>query len=147
MALEGCEWSSARPGRTLPPGKNRYPLYWRLGGPQGQSGRADNLVPTGIRSRTVQPVVSRYTNWATRPIYFVLLENQTFLHNNQLCTPWFKHPLIEISTHNIFSAPLLEYVVLSPLCLIIFTLWFRHGLHTNVYIQHIFYTVIEILCI
>jgi len=36
-------------------------------GPQGRSGRAENLVPTGIRSRTVQPVVSRYTDWDTRP--------------------------------------------------------------------------------
>jgi hypothetical protein len=61
-ALEGGEWSAARPGRTLPPGKTRYPLYRRLGGPQDWSGRAENLVPTGIRSRTVQPVVSRYTN-------------------------------------------------------------------------------------
>ena len=31
-------------------------------GPQGRSGRVENLVPTGIRSRTVQPVVSRYTD-------------------------------------------------------------------------------------
>jgi len=62
--LEGGEWSAARPGRTLPPGKTRYPFYSRLGGPQGRSGRAENLVPTGIRSRTVQPVVSRYTDWA-----------------------------------------------------------------------------------
>ena len=61
-ALEGCEWSAARPGRTLPPGKTRYPFYRRLGGPQGQSGWAENLVPTGIRSLTVQPVVSRYTD-------------------------------------------------------------------------------------
>ena len=49
------------------PGKTQYPLYRRLDGPQGRSGRAENLVPTGIRSRTVQPVVSRYTDWATRP--------------------------------------------------------------------------------
>ena len=55
-ALEGGEWSAARPGRTLPSGKTRYPLYRRLGGPQGRSGKAENLVPTGIRSRTVQPV-------------------------------------------------------------------------------------------
>ena len=55
-ALEGGEWSAARPGRTLPPGKIRYPLYRRLGGPQGRSGRAENLVPTGIRFRPVQPV-------------------------------------------------------------------------------------------
>ena len=46
-ALEGSEWSAARPGRTLPPGKTLYPFYRRLGGPQGGSGRAENLVPTG----------------------------------------------------------------------------------------------------
>ena len=57
--IEGGEWSAARPGRSLPPGKTRYPFYRRLGGPQGRSGRAQNLVPTGIRSRTVQPVASR----------------------------------------------------------------------------------------
>ena len=39
------EWSAARHGRTLPPGKTRYPLYRRLGAPQGRSGRAENLVP------------------------------------------------------------------------------------------------------
>ena len=50
------ERSAARPGRTLPPGKTRYPLYRRLGGSQGRSGRAENLVHTGIRSRSVQPV-------------------------------------------------------------------------------------------
>jgi len=68
-ALEGGERSAARPGRTLPPGKTRYPFYRRLVGPQGRSGGAENLVPTGIRSRTVQAVVSRYTDWATRPTY------------------------------------------------------------------------------
>ena len=55
-ALEAGEWSAARPGRTFPPRKNRYPFYRRLGGPQGRSGREENLVATGIRSRTVQPV-------------------------------------------------------------------------------------------
>ena len=43
----------------VPPGKTRYPFYSRLGGPQGRSGRAKNFVPTGIRSRTIQPVVSK----------------------------------------------------------------------------------------
>jgi hypothetical protein len=60
-ALEEGEWSAARPGRILAPGKTRYPFYRRLGGPQGRPERAENLVPIGIRSRTVQPVVSRYT--------------------------------------------------------------------------------------
>jgi len=62
-ALEEGEWSAARPGRTLPLGKTRYPFYRRLGGPQGRSGRTENLVPTGIRSRTVQLIVSRYTDY------------------------------------------------------------------------------------
>ena len=66
-ALECGKRSAARPDRTLPPGKTRYPFYRRLGGPQGRSGREENLVPTGIRSRAVQPVVSHYTDWATQP--------------------------------------------------------------------------------
>ena len=68
-ALEGGEWSAARPGRILPLGKTPYPFYRRLVGPQGRTGRAENLVATGIRSRTVQPVVGRYTDWITWPIY------------------------------------------------------------------------------
>jgi hypothetical protein len=44
------EGSASRPGRSLPPGKTRYLLYRRLGGPQGRSGRAENLAPTWIRS-------------------------------------------------------------------------------------------------
>jgi hypothetical protein len=38
-ALEGCKWSSSRPGRSLPPGKTRCPLFRRLGGFQGRSGQ------------------------------------------------------------------------------------------------------------
>jgi len=63
-ALEGGEWSAARPGRTLPPGKTQYPFYRRLGGPQVRSGRAENLVPTGILSRTVQPVAQSLYRWS-----------------------------------------------------------------------------------
>jgi len=81
-ALEGGEWSAARPGRTLPPGKTWYPFCRRLGGPQGRSGRAKNLVPTGIRSRAVQPVVSRYNDWATGPTFsFAVLHYSPFLVN------------------------------------------------------------------
>ena len=36
---------------ALPPGKTRYPLYRRLGEPQGRSGRVRKIPsPTGIRS-------------------------------------------------------------------------------------------------
>ena len=37
------EGSASRPGRSLPPGKTRYPLYGRLGGPQGRSGQVRKI--------------------------------------------------------------------------------------------------------
>jgi len=66
--LEGGEGSASRPGRTLPPLKTRYPLYRRLGGPQGRSGQVGKISPPPeFDPRTVQPVDSRYTDYATRP--------------------------------------------------------------------------------
>ena len=97
-ALEGGEWSAARPGRTLPPGKTWYPLYRRLGGPQSRSGRAEILVLTRIQSWTIQPVVSRYTDWATRPtLQYVFWWNTiwTLCHFLQSAsTTWWKHSLV-----------------------------------------------------
>jgi hypothetical protein len=50
---------------ALPPGKTQYPLYKRLGGRQGQSGRLRKISPPQeYDPRTVQPVASRYTDWA-----------------------------------------------------------------------------------
>jgi hypothetical protein len=50
----GTRWGwmvSVTPRPPLPPGKTRYPLYRRLGGRQGRSGRVcENLAPIGIRS-------------------------------------------------------------------------------------------------
>jgi len=56
VALEGVSGQQHAPAALYPPGKAKYPFYRRLGGPQGRSGQKENLVPTGIRSRTVQPV-------------------------------------------------------------------------------------------
>jgi len=70
-ALEGGEWSAARSGRTLPrlrPGTH-FTGGW-VGRRAGLDGR-ENLVPTGIRFRTVQPVVSRFTDWTTLPTYII----------------------------------------------------------------------------
>jgi hypothetical protein len=47
------------------PGKTRYPLFRRLGGRQGRSGRVRKISPPpGFYRRTVQPAASRYTDWA-----------------------------------------------------------------------------------
>ena len=66
-ALDGVGWSAPRLGRFTP-GKTRYPLYRRLGGPQGRSGRVWKMSPPpGFDPRTVQAVASRYTDWAIPP--------------------------------------------------------------------------------
>ena len=50
---------------ALPPGKTRYPLYRRLSGLQGRSGRVRKISPqTGFDPRIVKPVASSYTAWA-----------------------------------------------------------------------------------
>jgi len=49
-------------------GKDPLPILEEAGWAPGPVWTgAKNLVPTGIRSRTVQPVVSCYTDWANRP--------------------------------------------------------------------------------
>jgi hypothetical protein len=61
--LEGRERSASRPGLSLPPGKTRYPLFRRLGGPQDRSGQVRKISPPPeFDPRTVQPVASRYTD-------------------------------------------------------------------------------------
>jgi hypothetical protein len=50
---------------ALPLPKTRYPLYRKLGGPQRRSGGARKITPPPrFDLRTVQPVASRYTDWA-----------------------------------------------------------------------------------
>jgi hypothetical protein len=67
---------------ALPPRKTRYPLYRRLGGPQGWSGRVRKILPQlGFDPRTVQLVASRYTHYAipARRDYTVLSESRCAL--------------------------------------------------------------------
>jgi hypothetical protein len=67
------------PGRNLPTGKTRYPFYRRLGGPQGRSGQVRNISPSpGFDPRTVQPVGSRYNDYATRPTEPVYVAEKSF---------------------------------------------------------------------
>jgi hypothetical protein len=59
---------ASRPGRSIPEGKTRYALYRRLSGRKSRSGQVRKISPpSGFDLRTVQPVGSCYTNYATRP--------------------------------------------------------------------------------
>ena len=68
-ALEGVKGQRHASAAIDLPGKTRYPLYRRLGGPQDRSGQVcgKSRLPLGFDPRTVQPVGSRYTDYATRP--------------------------------------------------------------------------------
>ena len=59
---------SVTPRPLFTPGKTRYPLYRRLSGPQGRSVQVRKISHSQeFDPRTVQPVASRYTGYATRP--------------------------------------------------------------------------------
>jgi hypothetical protein len=50
---------------ALPLENTQYPLYRRLGGPQGRYGQVRKMSPPpGFHPWTVQPVASRYTDYA-----------------------------------------------------------------------------------
>jgi len=50
---------------ALSPGKNRYPLYRRLGGSHGRSGRVRKIsIPPGFDPRIVQSLASHCTEYA-----------------------------------------------------------------------------------
>jgi hypothetical protein len=62
---------------ALPPGMTQYPLYRRLGRPQGRSGRVLTVSPpTGFEPRTVQLVASRYTDWATPAHVYIYVKRK-----------------------------------------------------------------------
>jgi hypothetical protein len=63
-ALEGVACQRHAPA-ALPPGKIRYPLYRRLGGPQCRSVHERKISPsTGIRSQDPLPIVQE-AGWAS----------------------------------------------------------------------------------
>jgi hypothetical protein len=62
--LDGVVWLRPRPDRFTPGKETRYPLYTKLGGPQGRSERVQKISPPpGFDPQTVQPVASRYIDW------------------------------------------------------------------------------------
>ena len=68
-ALEGVSGQQHAPAALYP--RERPGTHFSGGwvGPQDRSGRVENLAPPGFDPRTVQPLVSRYTDCATRPTY------------------------------------------------------------------------------
>ena len=85
-ALEGGEGSASHPGRSLLPGKTRYPLYRRLGGPQGRSGQVREITPPpGFVPLTIQPVSSCYTDYTTWPTLCIYTLYQILPNSDNKC--------------------------------------------------------------
>jgi hypothetical protein len=83
------EGSALRPGRSLSPGKNRYPLYRRLGGPQCRSGQVRKIsTPPGFDPRTVQSVACRYTDYTTGFLGLVFKDIKPRTKTLPLFTEW-----------------------------------------------------------
>jgi hypothetical protein len=63
LALDEFGWSTPRPSRFTPGKETRYPLYRRLGGPNGRSGRVRKIIAYGgnIKFRK-HIIINRTTN-------------------------------------------------------------------------------------
>ena len=97
---------SNTPRPHFTPGKNPVPILQEAGWAPGWSGRAENLVPTGSRSRTVRPVVSRHTAWATRHTH-----THTHAHNRPTCSTCFPNTLVGMLFHYLFISNQKEYIL------------------------------------
>jgi hypothetical protein len=86
------------PRKRLP-----YPLYRRLGEPQGRSGRVRKISPSReFDPRTVEPVASRYTDWA---IPVPCLTEQLMVD----CLTAVPRPGIDPGTFRLVTQPLNRY--------------------------------------
>ena len=84
---------------ALPPWKTRYPLYSRLGVPQGRSGPVRKISPSPeFDPRTVPPVASRYTEWAVaghrvRSLLYIRSSRKHLTMNLQYAMRQIWHPV------------------------------------------------------
>ena len=119
MALEGGEGSASRPGRSLPPGKTRYPSYRRLGGPQGWSGQVQKISPPpGCDPRTVQLVAqSLYRLHYPAHLLHKCRDKCVFYTDNGFWHSWYFHQFQLITNIN--------------------TLVLRYSYHAHSYVQYI----------
>ena len=127
---------------VLPPGKNWYPLYRRLGGPQGRSGRVRKISPTpGFDPRTV---ASRYNDWAIVDhslsiIHFISLEfffSFLFLLFSSASSSNL-HPLLSFSTFlsSFLTTCYIHFFLYLSFCFIFISFYFRNCLFPFSYLS------------
>ena len=143
----GVGGSTPRAGPFTLRKETRYPLYRRPGGPHGRSGRVRKITPLpGFDPRTVQPVASRYTDWAILapiqyryiPVYCVqvcitrgTVRDWDVVLVIHTCTQW-TGMYIPISTAGLQNMQLIIYTTNGPklmtmllLLLLLLFFWYR----------------------
>jgi hypothetical protein len=109
---------------ALPPGMTPYPLYRRLGRPQGRSGRVLKISPPpGFDPRTVQLVASRCTDWAiaAHNIYPVT-------QRNMFCNAWqFPRP-IGLDAR-LFHTQIYSFKLITVIRYVTLSLFYPHQQH------------------
>ena len=74
------EGSASRPGRSLPPGKTRTHCAGGWVGPRAGLDRCGKISPPpGFDPWTVQPVTSRYSEYATRPANTCMVHHYSWI--------------------------------------------------------------------
>jgi hypothetical protein len=106
---------------AVPPGKNRYPLYRRLGGPQSRSRQVRKISPPPrFDPQTVQPVASLYTDCAIPALISVLNPVNISLKtrgSNSLCQFYVRyHAVSNILDINDVSGPSYGLYGLDTVC-------------------------------
>ena len=98
---------STTPWPLYPPGKTRYPLYRRLGRPQGRSGRVRKISPpTGIRSpdRAARSESLYRLNYPG-PYFLWLLSGPYHSAHNLLSSNLISKKILRLSTYRIITLP------------------------------------------
>ena len=92
-ALERGEGSASRLGRSLPPGKMRYTMYRRLGGPQARSGQMRKNSPQPGIGSPDRPArnQSLYRLSYPGPIYLLVIPFKPLKYRRHLTWWWSKN--------------------------------------------------------
>jgi len=85
---------SSTPRPHFTPGNDQVPILQEAGCAPGPVWKGRKSRPTGFRSRTVQPVVSQYTDWATRCLWLFCL-NSNFVQLLRSISTWQLRKLAE----------------------------------------------------
>jgi hypothetical protein len=101
------------PAAFYPQERPLYPLYRRLGGPQGRSAQVRKILPPPrFDPRTDQPVANCYTDWATRPTCEIVT-----LSKYKVSIPYSQFALTVILRTGTCHDPHTKSTLLTPDCM------------------------------